>query len=126
MKIASASVLLILLAVPLSACTGNSGGVGATLDPGSAPGKQLFAEHCASCHTLSPGTVLVGPSLAGIATRLQGDPTGIEPRAYLEQSIRVPGVEIVAGFPDVMPVDLGERLSDDQIEAVIDFLMTLE
>ncbi len=126
MKIPFVIVLLTLLAASLSSCAGDSGVMNATLDPALAQGKQLFNENCASCHALTPDTVLVGPSMTGIATRLQSDRARMEPRAYLEQSIRMPDADIVAGFPDVMPEDFSKRLSDEQIEALIDLLMTLE
>lgn len=86
-------------------------------------GRQVFNQHCISCHSAVPDLVIVGPSLSGVAERAQehGDP-----RAYLEQSIIDPDAEIVDGFEDLMPSDFGAKLRQEDLEALIDYLMTLE
>ncbi len=81
---------------------------------------------CATCHALAPDTVIVGPSLAGIASRAADRVPGQSAEAYLRDSIINPGHFIVPGFPDVMQRNLGEKLSADQINDIITFLLTLE
>ncbi len=81
---------------------------------------------CATCHALAPDTVIVGPSLAGIATRAGTRVPGLDAEAYLRQSIIQPDAYIVAGFQDVMQKNLGEKLSVEQINDIITFLLTLE
>lgn len=81
---------------------------------------------CATCHALAPDTVIVGPSLAGIASRAADRVPGQSAEAYLRDSIINPGHFIVPGFPDVMQRNLGEKLSAEQINDIITFLLTLE
>lgn len=56
--------LLLALIAAMTACGGDSGA-----PPIQRRGEDLFARHCSSCHSLSPGTVIVGPSLAGVGER---------------------------------------------------------
>ncbi|GIL13395.1 MAG: hypothetical protein BroJett038_21150 [Chloroflexota bacterium] len=81
---------------------------------------------CATCHALEPDIIIVGPSLAGIATRAASRIPGLNAEAYLRQSIITPGEYIVPGFQDVMQKNLGEKLSAEQINDIISFLMTLQ
>lgn len=80
---------------------------------------------CATCHALTPDTVIVGPSLAGIASRAASRVPGVNAETYLRDSILDPGAYIVPGFPDAMQKNLGETLSTDQINDIIAFLLTL-
>jgi nitric oxide reductase subunit C len=73
-------------------------GVASAADPASR-GKALFngPGGCASCHSVAPGVVLVGPSLAGVATTAVGrlqDPqyhgTARTAAEYLEESVLKP------------------------------------
>jgi cytochrome c2 len=82
---------------------------------------------CRICHSLEPGQDLVGPSFAGIASRAAARVPGMGAEAYLRQSILEPNAYIVPGFPaGQMIQNLGETLSEQQIEDLIAFLMTLE
>jgi cytochrome c5 len=87
-------------------------------------GRQVFGEHCASCHSLSPDTVIVGPSLSGVASRVADNPLGLDASAYLRRSIVTPEADTVEGFPNLMPVDFERKLTPDQLQALIDFLLT--
>jgi mono/diheme cytochrome c family protein len=89
-----------------------------------ARGKLVFTEHCASCHSLDPGVVIVGPPLAGVVGRAGAQ--GTEPQAFLEQAILTPAAEIVPGFQNLMPADFERRLSPSDQEALFAFLLTLE
>lgn len=82
------------------------------IGPKSAPG-------CVTCHSLEPGVKLVGPSLAGVASR--GD------EAYLRESIVNPNAVVVEGFPKgVMYQNYGKDLSEQEIADLVAFLMTLK
>lgn len=81
---------------------------------------------CSTCHSLTPDVVLVGPSLAGIATRAADRVPGQSAEAYLRNSILHPGDYVVDGFNNVMAQNLGEVLDSDQINNIIAFLLTLE
>jgi len=116
-------------------------GVASAADPVSR-GKALFngSGGCASCHSVAPGVVLVGPSLAGVAktsvARLQ-DPQyhGMARTAaeYLEESVLNPSAFIV---PDglyaspqrvsFMPDTLGKTLTAEEVKDLIAYLMTLQ
>ena len=106
------------MALALSGC-GQSDNPG----PGVETGRRLFGEHCASCHSLAPDTVIVGPSLSGIASRVEDNPLGLEAAAYLRSSIVTPQADILEGFPDLMPVDFERKLTPEQLQALIDFLL---
>jgi nitric oxide reductase subunit C len=80
---------------------------------------------CATCHALAPDVVIVGPSLAGIASRAATRVPGLDAEAYIRDSILNPGAYVVPGFPDAMMRDLGDKLSAEQINDILTFLLTL-
>ena len=82
---------------------------------------------CASCHSLEPNVVLVGPSLAGVASRAAERVSRLAAEDYLRQSIVQPNAYIVEGFSaDVMYQHYSEVLSEDDLDALVAFLLTLE
>ncbi len=96
-------------------------------------GERLFKEvseanpGCRICHSLQPGADGVGPSLAGIATRAATRVPGMTAEAYLRQSLLAPDAYVVPGYPagQMLP-DLDKRLSQEQIEDLVAFLLTLK
>lgn len=100
---------------------------------GSAPDDPVAAgrfwiarppANCVTCHSLQPDVVLVGPSLAGVATRAASRVAGLTAEEYLRQSILDPGAYVVAGFPDAMARNLGEVLNSQQIGEILAFLLS--
>jgi len=82
---------------------------------------------CHICHSLQPDVVIVGPSLAGIATRAAGRIPGMSAEEYIRQSILQPNAYVVPGFPSgVMPPDFSEILTPEQIDDLVAFLLTLK
>jgi|GEM_PF-630385 len=79
--------------------------------PAVPPGVELFADHCMICHKGKKGGGTLGPSLVGIGRKREGE--------YLEQVIRQPN-QVNPGT--VMPAF--DRLSQEEIEAIVDYLMT--
>jgi len=77
---------------------------------------------CATCHTLD-GTELVGPSLMGSAARA-ATRTELSAEDYLRQSIIDPSAYVVDGYADVMYKEYGTKLSDEDIDNLIAFLLT--
>jgi len=99
-----------------------------------AAGRRLYYETslgtnagCRICHSLEPGVVLVGPSFAGVATRAATRIPGMSAEEYLRQSILDPDAYVVEGFPAGQMINgLGEILTEQQIDDLVAFLMTLE
>jgi len=46
--------------------------------------------------------------------------------AYLVESIREPGSQIVEGFQNIMPENIGADLADEQIDDLIAFIESLQ
>jgi cytochrome c oxidase subunit 2 len=82
-----------------------------------ADGEALFAEAgCEGCHTFAPAgaTAEVGPSLDD----LPDDPE------FVRTSIVDPDAQIASGFQaGVMPAFYGEELSDEQLDALVQYLL---
>lgn len=89
-------------------------------------GKRLFTTHCSSCHSTIPGSIVVGPSMAGVARRAASRMEGVAAREYLKMSIEQPGAYVVEGFADLMPVDIAESLSEEEMDAIISYLLRLD
>lgn len=89
-------------------------------------GKSVYDAYCANCHSTIKDSVIVGPSLAGIATRGSTRTEGMDSQAYIRSSIMNPSAYTVEGFPEgAMPITLKDDLSNDELEAVIAYLLTL-
>ena len=84
-----------------------------------ASGKDLFegTAGCTSCHSIGSDT-LVGPGLKGIA---EG-----KSKQYLKDALLNPDKDIADGFyPGIMPSSKG-ALSNDDVNAIIDYIKTLK
>lgn len=120
-KILYLLTLLLVVSILLAACGGSSGG-----DPAVDAGKALFAQSvigsqpgCGTCHSLNAGEVIVGPSMAGIASRGDAD--------YIRESILDPNAVLVEGFAaDTMPSVWGDELSTEQVDQLVAYLLTLK
>ena len=97
-----------------------------TLDPVAAAGEIVFQKNCGSCHATAPDTVIVGPSLAGVATRAETRIPGQDARSYILNSIMRPDEFLIEGFENLMPNNFGRKLTGEEIDAVIAYLMTLK
>jgi mono/diheme cytochrome c family protein len=122
-------LIMILAAGAIAGCGGSA--ESATSEPPTftleqTGGQRLFSVHCGSCHSTIPESVVVGPSMAGIASRAGSRIPGMDGREYVEESIMRPGDFVVDGFGDLMPKALAETLTKEEVDALIAFLMTLE
>lgn len=82
---------------------------------------------CASCHSLQPDVVVVGPSLAGVGTRAETRKPGYSSELYIFESIIRPNATVVQGFAEgVMPGDFRQKLSDEQIANLVAYLVSLK
>jgi mono/diheme cytochrome c family protein len=97
-----------------------------TLSASEALGKRLFTVHCAACHATSPDTVIVGPSLAGIAIHGADRVDGLDARAYIEMSITTPDAYLVEGYQDLMVKNFAKQLTSDELNGLVDYLLTFD
>ena len=131
---APALVALLFAAAALSACARPTPTPTPTAPatPSVPQGAQVFLEvtgpTCASCHTIEglPGADgVVGPELTHIGTVAGTRVPGLSAEEYIRQSIQQPGAFVVEGFPDVMPPGLRDQMSDEQFEALVQYLLSL-
>ncbi len=94
-------------------------------------GRQLLeSQGCLGCHSLD-GSRIVGPTLKGIFGRKGRVLTDgaerdvVADEDYLRRSIVKPNADVVVGYPPIMPSQEG-ILSDEQIDAIIEYLKTLQ
>lgn len=112
-----------MVVVILSAC-GNEESSD-SLSQGAAKGKQLFRVHCASCHSTIGETVIVGPSLAGVATLAETREEGLTAEQYLFTSVLKPDLYLVEGFDSLMPTNFGVKLAGEELDNLVVYLLTL-
>ena len=118
--------IIIFTTVPLAACSGIRGGSVATVTSIEQQGQAVYTLRCAQCHALTPETVVIGPSLAGIATRAASRVPGYDTQTYLETSILIPEDYLVEGFSNTMPTNFGKELTSEEFAALVAYLMTLK
>lgn len=98
--------------------------------PGIAEGRDVFGDRslggCGVCHSTSPGDDGVGPSLSGVADRAATRIPGVDAETYLRQSILDPEAYVVDGYrgDQMLPI-YAERLSQQQIDALVAYLLSL-
>ncbi len=97
-----------------------------TLNPQAQQGKQVFSRDCGACHSTAPDTIIVGPSLAGIASRADSRVAGQDAYTYLLTSIMQPDNYLVEGYENLMPASLSKQLTGEELDSVIAYLQTLQ
>ena len=117
---------IIFAATLLAACAATVEEAPPTLTPLEQIGQSVYTVRCAQCHVLAPDTIVIGPSLAGIATRAETRLEGYDAQAYIEMSILSPRDFLVEGFPDTMPTNFGKELTSEEFEGLVAYLMTLK
>jgi cytochrome c len=96
-------------------------------------GERLFNSEglgenlgCEVCHSVVPGEKRVGPSLAGIANTAATRVPGMTAEDYIRQSILDPNAYVVPGFPPNQMLNVySERLTPEEVDALVAYLMTL-
>jgi len=82
---------------------------------------------CSSCHSLD-GSIIIGPSFKGIYGKKIKVLTAGKPRelvvddAYLRNSIRTPGKDVVEGFSKGIMPNLSDQINNEQMESLIIFI----
>jgi mono/diheme cytochrome c family protein len=91
-------------------------------------GRRVFIDMgCAGCHAMEGiSTSVIGPPLTNIATVAGTRVPDLTAEEYIRQAILFPRLFMVEGYPDIMPVDFGDRMTDQQFEDLIFFLMEQE
>lgn len=124
-----AIILLAIISLLLAAC-----GQQSTQSGNPDAGEKLFhqvtieaAPGCITCHSTEANKVIVGPSLAGVASRASERVPGQTAEEYLTNCILDPNVYVVDGFPTgVMYQKYKDVLTDEQVRDVIAYLSTLK
>jgi nitric oxide reductase subunit C len=124
-------ITIVVVSALLAAC-GGSVAAKSVGDPGL--GKTLFnqaaireAPGCVTCHSIEPGKVLIGPSLAGVAARAGERVPGKSAADYLHECITDPNAFVVDGFSaGIMYQKFGEVLVEEEINDLVAYLLTLE
>jgi mono/diheme cytochrome c family protein len=134
-------VMMLSLALVLLAACGGGGGTTETGGDEAAPigdvanGATLFSQPvigtanapgCITCHSLEPDVVIVGPSQAGLGTRAETRVPGQSAEEYIRNSIINPDDYVVEGFaPGVMYQNYGEELTEQEINDIVAYTLTL-
>ncbi|MCB0101569.1 MAG: cytochrome c [Anaerolineales bacterium] len=120
-------ILLIAAVLFLSACSSTpTVAPMPTLDPIAKQGQAVFNARCATCHALVPDTIIIGPSLYGIATRAETRVEGQTAEEYITMSILRPGDYVVEGFNNVMITNLAKEITSEEMNSLVAFLLTLK
>lgn len=97
-----------------------------TLSAEAQTGKKVFEQNCGACHSLIPDTVIVGPSMAGIASRAANQVNGQDAERYMYTSILNPEDFLVDGYENLMPATFGKQLTGEELDALVVYLLTLD
>ncbi len=97
----------------------------AAADP-AAYGRQLFTQSgCNACHKLADAGAagMAGPALDGLGGRAGATVPGQSAEDYIRTSIVKPTAYVVPNFQPIMPGDYGQRLSQQEIDAMVKYLL---
>lgn len=118
--------IIVFTVTTLAACSSMGAAPTPTLSSLEQQGQSVYTLRCAQCHALTPDTVEIGPSLAGVATRAATRIPGYNAQTYIETSVVLPQDYIVDGFTDTMPANFGKELTSEELTALVAYLMTLK
>lgn len=96
-------------------------------------GQAVYAaQGCAGCHGEPGGAGLVGPNLGGVATRAETRVPGQSAEEYITNSIVNPNDFIVPDCPTgacqagLMPQTYGQTLTEQELNGLVQYLLTLK
>ncbi len=88
-------------------------------------GERIYRQQgCFACHSID-GSAASGPTFLGLAGSMRNFTDGTSAAAddnYLRTSIINPMLQIVEGYPPVMPGQYGATLSTEDIDALVAFI----
>jgi cytochrome c oxidase subunit 2 len=90
-------------------------------------GGVLSSSYCVKCHSLDGSVIDIpyaGPSLQGIYGRAGERVAGLSADEYVRQSIVDPAAYVVDGFQNLMPDSYQLVLSEEDIDALVAFMLT--
>jgi cytochrome c2 len=124
-----AFLLFLTLVVSVVACGGDTAPSGGGGD--AVAGEKVFNETsapaCNTCHSLESGKVLLGPSLAKIGAEAGSRVSGQSAEEYLRKSVTAPNDHVVDGFgANIMPATYVSQLSEQQINDLVAYMLTLK
>ncbi len=83
------------------------------------------APACSACHRENAGGL--GPSLPGLRQVAASRVADLDAAAYVRQSILEPGAYALKGYnAEYMPRNYGEVLTDEQVDALVAYVMSLD
>ena len=89
-------------------------------------GRQVYREkNCASCHQIGTDGATTAPALTHVGTAAEARRPGISAEDYLIESVRDPGAYIVPGYPDTMPRGADRGMTQEDLDALVQYLLTL-
>ncbi|HEV2251104.1 MAG TPA: c-type cytochrome [Candidatus Limnocylindria bacterium] len=116
-----------LFALALAACVLAVGCAEPRATEPIARGRQVYREkNCGSCHQIGTAGGTVGPPLTHIGTVAETRTPGTSAEDYIRRSILDPGAYIVPGFPDTMPRGLARGLSQEDVDDLVRYLLSLK
>jgi cytochrome c oxidase subunit 2 len=93
-------------------------------------GAELHvSQGCIACHNVSGDAGGVGPTwkgLFGSQREFTDGASAVADEEYIRNSILNSNGQIVAGYPPVMPQNYADVLSDQQLDALVEYIKTLE
>lgn len=92
-------------------------------------GRAVFLDPgvgCYLCHAIGGGAATRGPDLAGVAEKAETRKPGMGTEEYLRESITNPGAFLVPTYAPIMPTDFAQRLSQEQIDDLLAYMLSLK
>lgn len=80
---------------------------------------------CSTCHRIDTDERLIGPGLLHVGERAITRIEDYTAADYIRESILEPGAYIVEGYPDIMPKNFSAAFTEDEINDLTAFLLTL-
>jgi mono/diheme cytochrome c family protein len=126
LRLAHGAAAVVAAIAPVA--TANATAATAAADP-AAHGAQLVKDYgCTACHA-TDSKRLVGPGWGGLygsKVGLTDGSTVLADDAYLAQSLRQPDAKVVAGYPKGTMPPYATLLKDDEVDAIVAYIHTLE
>ncbi|MGD8823275.1 MAG: c-type cytochrome [Anaerolineales bacterium] len=90
------------------------------------PAELFIGSGCGACHTLTDAgsAGVLAPALDGVGDRAASRVEGLSAEDYIHQSIIEPGAYIVDGYAPTMPSNFGTTLSENEINVLVEYLLT--